>query len=152
MNCAGITRRMDKIGRLQISTEIRREMGIADASLMKISAEDDKIVLTIGWDNRERKGYLRHIDALGRITVPSAIRRMLGIQEGDMMEFFADGAKIIAAKIDAGCLHEECCERMIANLDRLDIPVRAKVYQLVSEIRTLVRPKADATQNGRQRA
>ena len=45
-------------------------------------------------------GIVRHIDDLGRITIPKEIRRNLGIKEGDSLELDTtyDGAAIIIRK------------------------------------------------------
>ena len=43
-------------------------------------------------------GIVRRIDDLGRINIPREIRRILGINESDPMEFFIDGEDIIIRK------------------------------------------------------
>lgn len=43
-------------------------------------------------------GFVRRIDDLGRVVVPKEIRRTLGIEEGNPLEFFIDGDQIILKK------------------------------------------------------
>ena len=43
-------------------------------------------------------GIIRRIDDLGRVVVPKEIRRTLGIWEGDPMELFVEGNKVIFCK------------------------------------------------------
>ncbi|WP_025690911.1 AbrB/MazE/SpoVT family DNA-binding domain-containing protein [Paenibacillus zanthoxyli] len=48
-------------------------------------------------------GIVRRIDDLGRVVVPKELRRMLNIEEGDPIEFFSDGDKVILKKYSPGC-------------------------------------------------
>jgi len=43
-------------------------------------------------------GIVRRIDDLGRVVIPKETRRMLDIKEGDPIEFYVDGDKIILCK------------------------------------------------------
>lgn len=49
-------------------------------------------------------GIVRRIDDLGRCVIPKEIRRNLNIDEGDPMEIFVDGDKIILRKYQPGCV------------------------------------------------
>ncbi|MCZ1267499.1 AbrB/MazE/SpoVT family DNA-binding domain-containing protein [Paenibacillus tundrae] len=49
-------------------------------------------------------GIVRHSDHLGRIVIPKELRRVHGIEEGDSLEFFVDGDKIILRKYQPGCI------------------------------------------------
>lgn len=48
-------------------------------------------------------GIVRRIDDLGRVVVPKELRRAQGIEEGDVLEFFVDGDKIILRRYQPGC-------------------------------------------------
>ncbi|SDW31375.1 AbrB/MazE/SpoVT family DNA-binding domain-containing protein [Paenibacillus sp. PDC88] len=49
-------------------------------------------------------GIVRHIDNLGRVVIPKELRRTHFIEEGDPLEFFVDGDKIILRKYQPGCI------------------------------------------------
>lgn len=48
-------------------------------------------------------GIVRHIDPLGRLVLPMELRKTLGIAQGDAMEIFVEGDKIVLAKYTPGC-------------------------------------------------
>lgn len=48
-------------------------------------------------------GIVRRIDDLGRVVIPKELRRMLGIKEGDPLEIFTDGERIVLRKYVPGC-------------------------------------------------
>ena len=43
-------------------------------------------------------GVVRRIDDLGRIVIPKELRRTMRIREGDSLEIFIDGEKIMLKK------------------------------------------------------
>lgn len=43
-------------------------------------------------------GIVRRIDDLGRIVIPREMRKTLGIQPGDPIEFFVRGEQVVLAK------------------------------------------------------
>lgn len=43
-------------------------------------------------------GIIRRIDDLGRIVIPKEIKRTLGLREGDPMEIFVDGRRVVFEK------------------------------------------------------
>ena len=49
-------------------------------------------------------GVVRKIDELGRIVLPSELRRVFGIHEGDQLEISVDGEHIILNKRKDVCL------------------------------------------------
>jgi len=49
-------------------------------------------------------GIVRKIDQLGRVVIPIELRRTLGIDEKDSLEFFVDGNKIILRKYEPDCI------------------------------------------------
>ena len=54
--------------------------------------------------NMKATGVVRKIDELGRIVMPKELRRTLGMNEGDPVEFFVDGDRVILKKYQPGCV------------------------------------------------
>lgn len=48
-------------------------------------------------------GIVRRIDDLGRVVIPKELRRTLGVAEGDPLEIFVEGDKVILRKYQPGC-------------------------------------------------
>ncbi|WP_457786213.1 AbrB/MazE/SpoVT family DNA-binding domain-containing protein [[Kitasatospora] papulosa] len=48
-------------------------------------------------------GIVRRVDELGRVVIPKELRRTLGIAEGDPLEIFVDGERIVLGKYAPGC-------------------------------------------------
>ena len=51
-------------------------------------------------------GIVRNLDQLGRLVIPKETRRVFNLNEGDPVEIFTDGDKIIIRKYNPGC---HCC-------------------------------------------
>ena len=49
-------------------------------------------------------GIVRKVAELGRIVLPIALRRTLGIEEKDRIEIFVDGESIILRKYQPACI------------------------------------------------
>lgn len=49
-------------------------------------------------------GVVRKIDELGRIVLPSELRRVFGIREGDELEISVDGERVILEKRQDVCV------------------------------------------------
>lgn len=49
-------------------------------------------------------GIVRRMDDLGRVVIPKEMRRMLGIKEGDPVEFYVNGDQVIVKKYSPGCM------------------------------------------------
>ena len=54
-------------------------------------------------------GIIRNLDQLGRFVIPKETRKALDLNEGDPIEMFTDGDKIILKKYNPGC---HCCGGM----------------------------------------
>jgi transcriptional pleiotropic regulator of transition state genes len=52
---------------------------------------------------------MRRVDMLGRVVLPSAMRKTLGIRNGDLLETRLEGGRVVIAKIDRECTF--CGER-----------------------------------------
>jgi transcriptional pleiotropic regulator of transition state genes len=48
-------------------------------------------------------GLPRRIDHLGRIVIPSELRRLLGINEGDYIQFSAEDGRVVIEKLEERC-------------------------------------------------
>lgn len=48
-------------------------------------------------------GMVRNVDNLGRVVVPKELRTTLGIENGDPVEIFVDGEKVVLKKYQPGC-------------------------------------------------
>ncbi len=49
-------------------------------------------------------GMLRKIDDLGRVVIPSELRKALDIQSGDLMELFVQEEGLVLRKFVTGCV------------------------------------------------
>jgi AbrB family transcriptional regulator, transcriptional pleiotropic regulator of transition state genes len=49
-------------------------------------------------------GIARKVDQLGRVVLPAEMRRMFGINEGDLIEIFVDSGRIVLAKVEDECV------------------------------------------------
>lgn len=49
-------------------------------------------------------GIVRKLDDLGRIVLPSELRKIMDINSGDAVEIFTDGPKIILKKYQPVCI------------------------------------------------
>ena len=54
-------------------------------------------------------GIVRKLDQLGRLVIPKETRRAFNLNEGEPVEIFTDGDKIIIKKYNPGC---QCCGDM----------------------------------------
>lgn len=48
-------------------------------------------------------GIVRKVDELGRVVIPMELRRTMNIAEGDGLEIFVDGERIVLRKYAPGC-------------------------------------------------
>lgn len=48
-------------------------------------------------------GIVRKVDELGRVVIPKELRRVMDIGEGDGLEIYTEGDKIILVKYERGC-------------------------------------------------
>ena len=52
---------------------------------------------------------VRNLDQLGRLVIPKETRKAFNLNDGDPIEMFTDGDKIILKKYNPGC---HCCGSM----------------------------------------
>ena len=48
-------------------------------------------------------GIVRNVDELGRLVIPKEIRKELGINSGDPVEFYVDGPLVVLKKHGEDC-------------------------------------------------
>ena len=48
-------------------------------------------------------GLPRRIDHLGRIVIPAELRRLLGINDGDYIQFSAEDGRVVIEKLEERC-------------------------------------------------
>lgn len=63
-------------------------------------------------------GVVRKIDELGRVVLPSELRRVFGIHEGDQLEISVDGERIILNKREDVCIFCSAEEPLVSFKDR----------------------------------
>lgn len=78
---------------------------------------------------------LAKVTSKGQITIPVAIRRMLGIREGDKLLFVEDGERVVLMNASANALLK-AQEDFKGVADGLGIKNEQDVVNLVKEIRT----------------
>lgn len=49
-------------------------------------------------------GMVRRIDGIGRVVIPKELRTTMGLDEGEPMEIYTDGDRVIFRKHSAYCL------------------------------------------------
>ena len=68
-------------------------------------------------------GIVRNLDKLGRFVIPKETRKALDLNEGDPIEMFTDGDKIILKKYAPGC---HCCGNLEDLTDVLGLKICPK--------------------------
>ncbi len=84
----GINRKLDKLGRITIPSEYRKELGIKEHSTLSMLVDSNRIIL--------EKGY--EVDKLGRIEIPINIREVLRIKEKEELNIEIEDDKIFLNK------------------------------------------------------
>lgn len=90
-------------------------------------------------------GVVRKIDELGRIVLPSELRKVFGIHEGDQLEISVHGEQIILQKRQDVCLFCSASEPSIEYKDRMvcelcagELGQRGRVEVVLPEAETTV--------------
>jgi transcriptional pleiotropic regulator of transition state genes len=83
-------------------------------------------------------GIVRKVDELGRCVIPIELRRTLNINEGDGLEIFVDGDKVILRKYEPDCIFcgnadgitnfkgKNICPDCIGKMSMLDVEAAAR--------------------------
>lgn len=77
---------------------------------------------------------LAKVTSKGQITIPSAIRKLLGIKDGDKVLFVQEGNKVIMTNASVNALLE-AQESFKGVADELGIKTEQDVVDMVKEIR-----------------
>ena len=64
-------------------------------------------------------GIVRKMDDLGRIVLPSELRRQFDIAERDAFEIYTDGDKIVLKKFKTSCVFCNADENLVTFRDKL---------------------------------
>lgn len=95
-------------------------------------------------------GIIRNLDPLGRVVVPSSLRKTLNISVGDPIEFFTDDqGRIVLRKYQIeGALSEAVSDlQNLLNVYGEQIPPKVAIamHEHVSEMKKLIDQEADKT-------
>lgn len=80
-------------------------------------------------------GIVRKVDELGRIVIPSEVRKTLGIAEKDALEIFVDGERIMLRKYAPGCVLTGETDDLINFKGKLVSKAAIRVMAAAAEIR-----------------
>ena len=80
-------------------------------------------------------GIVRNLDQLGRLVIPKETRKALDLNEGDPIEMFTDGDKIILKKYNPGC---HCCGSMDHLTEVLGLKICPKCLKEFAKARDLI--------------
>jgi len=78
---------------------------------------------------------LAKVTSKGQVTIPVAIRRLLGIREGDKLLFVEDGEKVVLMNASTNALLK-AQEAFKGVAEELGVRTEQDVVDLVKEIRT----------------
>lgn len=78
-------------------------------------------------------GIIRQLDSMGRIVLPSDLRKKLELEERDSVEFFADDGMIILRKYQPTCVFCGGAERLFSFKGKNVCGVCAEKLHLVAE-------------------
>lgn len=105
MIATGLTRRLDKLGRIMVPIAIRNEYGIGEKDAVEIFRRDDMIVIKkyVSQDGEIKSRYCT--DNEGRIVLPKSIRKELSLADGDdYVEIFTEQDSILLRKYERSCV------------------------------------------------
>lgn len=84
-------------------------------------------------------GYDRKLDRLGRITIPTKIRKTLGIHPGDVMTLWLDGEKLVITKQNVQAAYREAIQRLRLEFDSAsNLPNRDELLDKINELAELL--------------
>ena len=104
MIATGLTRRVDKLGRIMVPKSIRNEYGIGEKDAVEIFTRDEMIVIKkYVSENGEIKSRYS-TDNVGRIVLPKSIREEFDLVDGvDFVEIFTEQDSILLRKYERNC-------------------------------------------------
>lgn len=105
MVATGLTRRVDKLGRIMVPIAIRNEYGIGEKDAVEIFTREDFIVIKkyVSEDGEIKSRY--STDNVGRIVLPKSIRKEFSLMDGaDFVEIFTEQDSILLRKYERNCV------------------------------------------------
>lgn len=105
MVATGLTRRVDKLGRIMVPIAIRSEYGIGEKDAVEIYTRDNFIVIK-KYDLPDGEIKSRYCtDNVGRIVLPKSIRKEFSLTDGDdYVEIFTEQDSILLRKYERNCV------------------------------------------------
>jgi transcriptional pleiotropic regulator of transition state genes len=99
----GIVRKLDELGRITLSSNNRRHLGMVAGEHVDMWLDDNMIRIRV-FDKTVLKGIVRDIDDLGRITLPVEYRRSLKLDERAELDMYIDGQVICIKPVKLQCV------------------------------------------------
>ncbi len=96
MNNVIVKHKMDKLGRVVIPKEIRKQFNIVEGQKLNIFIRNKNVIL--GIDTSQENGILGTIDELGRILIFCQIREKANIEVGQALNVYTGDNEIILQK------------------------------------------------------
>lgn len=93
MKNLGITRNIDMQGRVVIPIELLKVNEIntkVKRAKVELYTQDESIVINLKPESVNINNYMRQLDELGRVVIPSEVRAILGIERGEPVEFLTE--------------------------------------------------------------
>ena len=72
--------------------------------------------------NVRSTGMARKVDELGRMVLPSELRRRFRIHEGDYLGIHVEDERIILTKVETGCVFCDSTEDLVSFRDKFVCP------------------------------
>lgn len=105
MIATGLTRRIDRLGRIMVPKAIRNEYGIGEHTSVEIFTKDDYIVIQKYIPTEVEIHSKYHTDNVGRIVLPKSIRKQFQLTENDdYVEIFTEEHCILIKKYEKSCV------------------------------------------------
>ena len=100
----GLLRKVDRLGRVTIPSDIGHPLGIKNnESTLDVWFENGMIALQLSEEGNQNAVCSRLVDNNGRYVIPASIRFRLGIFPGAIVEFFLDEKTILIKRLDEQC-------------------------------------------------
>ena len=92
------THTIDELARILVPYELRCKLGLSAESQLLLKAVDAMVVVQQLQNDPEPDDFVCKMDDLGRIKLPSELRRKLGWKEKDMIDMYTKDSLIILKK------------------------------------------------------
>ena len=104
MIATGLTRRIDKLGRIMVPKAIRSEYGIGEHTSVEIYTDAEYIIIRKYSQTDIEIQSKYHTDNVGRIVLPKSIRKEFMLTEDDYVEIFTEEHSILLKKYEKHCM------------------------------------------------